>query len=234
MAISKRDSSLKDEERLDKFIRQFELSRGVGSDSYAAYLRIQGKPATALYQDAVTTANRRYDRALSGYGTNAETLAAMGGASGYAAYLNRAAAQSLAADKKEAVGLRADIDRENESGYAAYLSTLSNKLRTTVDSMRAQQIRQYNDAYAYTLAAGFDNDTAHLAANLVEGMESKPLSATEKNIRMRLLREMIDLSLPRDAAYNYAMSCGIDAEAAAELADMCASVLGGHTQIPIQ
>ncbi len=223
-----RDSKLTDEELLGQLLETYEASRGKGSQSYRDYMRTRGQNPAAVYDTAMAEAYRLYDHAKAGYGVDGEQLAAGGGASGYAAYLNALRNTRLAERQKDAANAQREAVHANESGYASYLKSLSEKLRTTVNGMRDQQIRQYNDAYAYTLAAGFDSDTAHLAAELVGKMEAKPLSDADKNTRIRLLREMVDLCLPRDAAYNYALSCGMSAEAATELADMCTSVLEGR------
>ncbi len=229
-----RDSSLTSKRELDALIQKFESARAVGSGAYASYLRTHGTNPTTAYLRNVKEATSHYDRSLSNYGSEAESLARGGVPSGYAAYLNLAAEGTLNTAKSKGKSALVRTAEENESGYASYLNNLSGKLRTTVNRMRTQGIRQYNDAFAYTVAAGFDADTADAAAALVSKIEAKPLTNADRNTRVRLLREMIDLSLPRDAAYNYALACGLDANAAAELADMCTSVLEGREETRYQ
>ncbi len=229
---SNRESALKEQETLAAFIKKYQESRGVGSQNYAAYLKTYGTSADRAYGEALTAAHRTVERTAPRYGTGGESLAKAGSSSGYAAYLDTLSRRALDAKRKEALALYTEADAENQKGYAEYLSRLSSSLGTTINRMRSQSIREYNDAYAYTLAAGFDDETAHLAADLVTGMEDVPASLNEQKLRQNLLERMVYLGLPRDVAYDYALSCGVTSTVAAELAEACKKALEQETLIP--
>ncbi len=225
-----RESALTDKTRMAQFLAKYKASRGAGSQGYADFMKARTKTSDSAYAAALSDARIRHERSLAGYGVDGEQLMRRGGADGYAAYLDNAADARLLSDTRQAErSYTADRESENQD-YREYLESRATALRTTINSMRMQGIRNYNDAYAYTLTAGFDSDTAHLAADLVGAMEAKPLNVNAQNMRKNLLEQMVRLSLPRDAAYRYALSCGISAEEAAELADACELALGRYTE----
>ncbi len=225
-----RDSAFKNQERINSFLKTYEETHKVGGKSYVDYIRTRGKNARDIYTDAQTDAHRTHDRTLSTYGEHAESLGRAGGVAGYADYLNSEAASILATKKAAARHTSMEAQQENLNGYADYVRSETGKMRTIINQMRTQGIVGYNDAYAYALATGMEDSFARLAADLIDGMEAKPLSNAEQSARNNLIREMVELSLPRDAAYQYAMSCGIDSKSAADLADQVTEVLTKREQ----
>ncbi len=223
-----RDSKLKNDALLEDFIKQYQATRGVGTQSYADYLRNYGKNAAKLYNDAYTAAHRTHDRSRAGYGIRGEELANLGGAGGYAAYLDRAARNTLARDTRQARETGDRAMTENLTGYSAYLENESDRLRRTVNNMREKGLVVYEDAYAYALTAGISPENADLAAKLIDGMEEEKLSPAETNARSALLQQMVDLYLPLDAAYNYAMASGLDSKSARDLAETAAYILANR------
>ncbi len=159
-----------------------------------------------------------FDRAQGGYGKRAEWLASQGGAAGYAKYL------SDRTNKKRIAGLRTAREgydtatRQNKAGYAAYLESATNRLRNVINSMRSQGINVKEDAYAYALTAGIDQENALVAADLVSGMEETAPSFKELEIRAQVMVSIINNFLPRDAAYEYARACGLSSKTAADIA----------------
>ena len=94
------------------------------AEGYAEYIKNRGIDTEAARNDAYKNRAAEYDRSLSTYGRNAETLARLGLTnSGYSDYMDGVGYAAYIAGLSEADKTKAIQDAENTRGYAEYLST---------------------------------------------------------------------------------------------------------------
>ncbi len=211
---------------MQEYLDLYESLRGSGS--YSKWLKQQGvTPKDA--RGEIGNALSDYLRGLPTYGAKAESLGQKGlGKSGYSHLLAEEEGQKLSGrianakqDAREAMG-------EHLPTYYEYLTRMGEGAEGVVEELRTQGISTYDTAYAYSLNAGLDKDTAALTATLLSNMESKPKNAATVQQRATILNRMLELDLTRDAAYAYALSCGVGEEVAKELADAVYTVAAGQ------
>lgn len=210
--MSKSSGNMKD------YLDLYESLRG--PSGYSRWLREQGIDPQGEAKALQNQARVEYARELPTYGARAESLGRTGlGNSGYAGYLKGEADQRLTARMQEAGAGARDTVQEGLSAYRDYLSRAGQEAEFVVTELQNQGIRAYDTAYAYSLNAGLDKDTAALTATLLSNMENKAKNAATVQQRATILNRMLELGLPRDAAYAYALSCGVGEDVAKELAE---------------
>lgn len=202
------------------YLKLYEKLRGGTSASYARYLAQSNVDPEGAYAKAVTAAKNTYARALSEYGTTAEKLARKGlGDSGYSALLAEGVRDRYQSALEQAERQRTQNVQQNISGYADYLLKEGKAAKSMVGELQNKGVSDFDTAYAYALTSGLDKDTATLTATLVGQMANKAAGTTAVKQRVTILRRLVELNLPRDSAYAYALACGVGDEVAGELAD---------------
>ena len=214
-------------ETLADFLSQYEKVMRVGSGSFAAYLTRNGINPNATYDQALKDARSTYERSISEYGTRAERLGRAGlTGSGYSDYLSGLAYSTYQGARERAGESRTDLMRESAGDYAGYIADLGEQNRKTLNALQTQGISDYDTAYAYAVSTGLDGDAAKMMATLVSSLGVKSKNTATVKQRTTILSHIIKLNLPRDAAYIYALSCGVGEDVAAAIADSSAIALG--------
>ncbi len=216
---------------MEEFLKAYKRARGYDSRHYADYVRTRGEDSGALYTDAVADASHTYDHALASYGAGGEALARQGGAAGYAAYLDKTAKDTLDANMQAARDTYTEASDKNRTGYADYLAKGTDRIRRIISDIYNNGIYLREDAYAYALSAGADEENAYLIADLIDGMEDKQASVKEMKARARIFTEMLTQFLPRDAAYEYARACGIRSDIAMQMAESAEKIITWNQNI---
>jgi hypothetical protein len=223
--------STEEQTSLQDFLKLYEKVRGSHSASYATWLSQNGLNPTSDYDEALTDANRVYDRALSGYGSRAEQLAQAGlSGSGYSDYLTGQAYATLQTARQNALDSLQENIRKNASSYASYLESQGQSTKSMLGTLQNKGITDYDTAYAYALSGGLDEASATLTATLISQMKNKASNSATVKQRVTILNRLVELNLPRDAAYSYAISCGVGEEIASELADAATEALNQKNQ----
>ena len=205
---------------LEQFLTLYERQTGGSSQSYAKWMAQNGYTPRQDYNEALTDASRTYDRSLAGYGVTAEALGQMGLTdSGYSAYIDQTAKDRLAQSTAKAQTEYADTMAKAERGYAAYLRSQGSRIKSAISALNREGIQDYDTAYAYATAAGLDKGSATTLATYVANMTNRAVSQTAIRQRMSMLTQMVRLNLPKDVAYQYALSCGVTEDVAKELAE---------------
>lgn len=126
---------------------------------------------------------------------------------------------------------------QTKSGYASYLTQRNQATLKLANTLLNRGVRDYDTAYAYALASGADETGAEIAARLSEQLRADSDPASLISLRVRILTRLVSLELPQDAAYNYALSCGVSEEVAEELARAASNALNnrwGNHYVPYQ
>ena len=218
------DNKSSHEAFLDAYQRREQYDLGAG---YAEWLKSNGSKTDASYAAAVKDATLAYDRALEGYGAKGEKLVGLGlDEGGYSAYLSSQRAHVRDAALAEARE-QYDADRlTDEKGYAAYLRSRNSQTATLFKSLTASGISDYQTAYDYAISMGATPDNAEMVAILAgEWADKTEVSGSEGVMRLRVIGSIIDLELPHDAAYAYALACGLNDSTAKEVADAATDAL---------
>lgn len=212
----------------DAFIEAYERREQYdGGAGYAEWLKANGSKTDASYARAVTDANLSYDRALEGYGAKGEKLATMGlDEGGYSAYLSSQRELARDAALAEAREAYTEARQSDEKGYAAYLRARNSQTASLLKSLTASGISDYQTAYDYAIGMGATPDNAEMVASLAGAWSDKTeVSGSEGVMRLRVIGSIIDLELPPDAAYAYALACGLNDTTAKEVADAATEAL---------
>lgn len=191
----------------------------VAEDGYTAWLRTYGADSKGTYARAMQAADAAYDRAESGYGARGETLARAGlTASGYGDYLRGVAYAERGRARETAAEARETTDAENRAAYAAYLTAQGERNRKVLNGVKRQGITTTEEAYAYAKTCGMGEEDARTVAALVGQMRANG-SGVSVHQKVTVMQYMVNLELPREVAYGYALSCGMSEEEAREMAE---------------
>ncbi len=205
---------------LENFLALYEREKGGSSPSYAKWMVQNGYTPLQDLQDGIEDAYRTYDRGSAAYGVTGEKLGQMHLAgSGYSEYLDQKAKDRLGTDMAAAQEEYQETLGKADKGYAAYLRQQGSRTKSVIRSLDTQGVTDYDTAYAYGLISGLSGESAKIAATYITSITDKAVSQTVIRQRMSLLSQMIRLNLPKDVAYNYALSCGVTDEVAKELSE---------------
>ncbi len=205
--------------RLEDFIKDYlaDRSAALGAKGYAKWISEYAKDPSIERAEAIARADTSYKTALSGYGKSAERLAERGLAnSGYAEYLNALAKQrqnnaitdaTLAKEKN-----KAKVTKEYESYLDGIEDDRLKRYEKAVRSIQSDNLAAYGAAYERALSFGLDEESASRAATEA----SKVVKAT---LKQKLLSEIATKRLTSAATRAYALTLGLDQEAADELAE---------------
>ncbi len=210
---------------IEAYLKKKEYDKKVG---YALWLEEHGN-ADRDYQKAVGEAEELYHRNLSTYGVTGEQLARNGlGVGGYGDYLTMAAKEAGDAAKEAAYRTYLTDKREEKEDYSAYLKQVSDRTTQAIKALLGLGVQDATTAKQYALGLGLGERDADLVSTLVGEMGDKKIpSDAEKSIRLRILNQAVELMLPVDATYAYALSCGMTEEDAAEISQAVKAVLDG-------
>ena len=205
---------------LQEFLTLYEKGQGGAATSLKKWMSQNGYTPDADLNRSLKNALRTYDRSLPTYGTSAETLGQKHLTnSGFSDYLSEVAESGLSQDKAKAQAVYLETLEDAKKGYASYLTQIGSQAKEAVSSLDEAGVRDYDTAYAYGIANGLSKETASALGTYVTNMGDKPISQTAVRQRMSMLTQMIRLNLPKDVAYQYALSCGVADEVAKELAE---------------
>ena len=194
---------------------------------YAAWLAAYGTDAGAAYDASVREANQTYDRAGSAYGAGGETLGRAGlGSSGYGDYLDGVAYAEKIRAQESAAQKKLDIDKANREGYAAYLTAQAERAQSTLNAIRLQKITDEDTAYEYAKTCGMGEEDARMISRLVGEMNTgEETSTSAVRQRVTIMQYMVSMEFTRDAAYAYALSCGVGETIARQMAEATESAV---------
>lgn len=188
-------------------------------DGYTSWLRTYGADGKGTYARAMQAADAAYDRAESGYGARGEALARAGlTASGYGDYLRGVAYAERARAQESAAAARETTEAENRAAYAAYLAEQGERRKKVMSGVKWQGITTTEEAYAYAKTCGMGEEDARTIATLVGQMRASG-SGVSVHQKVTVMQYMVNLELPREVAYGYALSCGMSEEEAREMAE---------------
>lgn len=204
---------------LKDFIKDYLKDRSValGAKGYAKWISEQSASPTATHAEAISKADTSYRASLSGYGRNAERLAASGlNNSGYAKYLDTLAKKDRESAVSSAV-LNAEKDAANQrTAYEKYLNEIEGDRQKAyekaVKSIQSDNIALYSTAYDKALTFGLDEESAKRAA-------TEASNAVKTTLRQKLLAEIATKRMTSEATKAYALTIGLDEDVADELAE---------------
>lgn len=203
-----------------------------GESGYAAWLAAYGTDAGAAYDASVREAERTYDRAGSGYGAQGEALgrAELTG-SGYGDYLDGVAYAAKIRAQESAAEKRLEADKANRAGYAAYLTEQAERAQSTLNAIRLQKITDESIAYEYARTCGMGDEDARTISRLVGQMNTgEETSTSAVRQRVTIMQYMVSMEFTRDAAYAYALSCGVGERLARQMAEATESAVAAKNQ----
>lgn len=205
---------------LEDFMRQYIRNAAIENqktDSYADYILKNGTDPAPVYADTLKNAITVYEKSLPTYGEAAEKLGRGGMAgSGYGAYLEEAAGEIMRSAEETAAKQAEAGARKNRSDYAAYLEGEREKAETlrkqVASSIGNKKIFDADTAYQYAVISGLGDSDAAATATVATAVarDEKKKEVTERAIRY---------GLGYQAAYRYAVACGLDGEAAEMIAE---------------
>ena len=191
-------------------------------EGYAAWVSRYGTDTDGIYREALRAANAAYARALATYGALGETLGRAGlTGSGYGDYLTGVAYAARASAEDAALKESYATEQKNRQSYAAYLTEQQDRAKDLLTTLRKEGVTDADLAYTYAKTCGISDENARTISTLIGKMSAAGTTASLSEIRERVtvLQYVIRAGLTRDAAYAYAISCGIRQDVAKELAD---------------
>lgn len=192
-------------------------TKAEAGEGYANWLNNNGSGAKETYANALRAAEIAYESSLGGYGVQGERTG-RAGIGGYSAYLDDRA-RAARRDAKETASAAYEASRTaDRRGYAAYLENKHARTMQIIKNLTNKGIGDYQTAYDYALAVGADPNLAGVIASVAGEWEGQTDGLTNSNLRLSILKRVVDLNLPEDASYRYALACGLDEESAREIA----------------
>ncbi len=204
---------------LKDFIKDYlsDRSKALGAKGYAKWISEQGISPAVERAEAITTLDTSYRTSLSGYGKNAEGLAAAGlDRSGYAKYLNSLAKDKQKSAAESAVLTEAKSAAQGMKEYEGYLDGIEKErlkaYEKAIRSIQSDNLASYAAAYERALSFGLDEESAKTAATEA----SKAVKAT---LKQKLLTEIATKRMTSEATRAYALTLGLGEDIANELAE---------------
>lgn len=188
-------------------------------DGYASWLKQYGTDAAKVYADAARAADGTYARSGSRYGARGESLGRSGlTGSGYGDYLDGVARSDRAKALEDATAAGEAAAEGNRRGYAEYLVKQGTRRKSILSSIRGQGITDPEVATAYAAACGMNETDAALVGSLVGQMRESG-SGVSVHQKVKVMQYMVNIGMPRETAYVYALSCGMTESEAREMAE---------------
>lgn len=189
------------------------------NNGYAAWLKLYGTDAQAAYDTAARAADNAYDRSGSRYGARGEALARAGLTdSGYGDYLDGVAYATRAKALSDAAERQATVARENRRSYVEYLEAQGERRQSVLGSIKGQGITNAEVAGAYARACGMSDEDAEMIGTLVGEMRESG-SGVSVHQKVKVMQYMVNLEMPMETAYAYALTCGMTEKEAREMAE---------------
>lgn len=219
--------------RLDELTRRREMANR--PKSYAEYLsEALADAGQELAEDNAAAVVARH-RSAPGYGVLGESLAGRGlGASGYADYLSDAAEEGYRRAREGAERGFEEAKQKGEMAYDSYLEKHRAKqdegLRRAIRRMASDEIESYSEGYRYAVAEGLSGEHAELFARMCDAYGSRDFRNGKVDMRISILREIMQNGLDYESAYLYARAVGASGAIAKKIAEYAASIreeLGG-------
>ena len=194
--------------------------KSIRTESYKEWLEEQQKIAAEANQARAALASESA-RADVGYGQTAESLGqASVTDSGYAARLSERLNEQRSAAASDIAEKTASEQAESERAYLDRVTAAREKVKSALVSRHATD---YASAYRYAIYNGLEKQEAKKVANeAILEVQDTDYTATSSTTRMQVLNRIISYQLGYDAAYRYALACGLnrtDAEAVARAAN---------------
>ena len=172
-----------------------------------------------MYDHAAKAADITYARSDSRYGVRGETLARAGlTGSGYSDYLDGVAYATRAKALSDAAEQMADTTRRNRLSYAEYLEKQGTRRQSVLGGIKGQGITDAKVAGAYAKACGMSDEDAEIIGTLVGEMRESG-SGVSVHQKVKVMQYMVNLEMPQETAYAYALTCGMTEKEAREMAE---------------
>ena len=203
---------------LEEFIKKYTKS---GAKSYSEWLS-PTESGDDEYASALNSAAQEYDRAISGYGRQAEALARKGLlTSGYADYLNANAYSELQKKKQRARADKLATDEANSRKYSDYLADYQSDsykmLRNSIEEIARQNITDEQKAYNYALFYGIPDELATEVSKFATGISG--VSSMTAKQKSTLINTLAGKGYSRGNLYYFLTALGMSQKEANELAD---------------
>lgn len=204
---------------LEDFIKSYlsDKSKALGAKGYAKWLSEYSVNPSVKKAQTVAQADTSYRTSLSGYGKNAEGLAASGlSDSGYAEYLNALSKSARDTELARAALTEGKSAARDMKDYQTYLDGIEDErsrlYEKAVKAIESDKLAAYGAAYDRALALGLDEESARRAA-------TEASSAVKSALKQKLLTEISTKRMTSEATRAYALTVGLDEEVADELAE---------------
>ena len=203
---------------LEDFIKKYTKA---GAKSYSEWLS-PAQSGESEYADALNRATQEYDRAISGYGRQAEALGKRGLlTSGYADFLNANAYSEMQKKKQKARADKLATDEANRHKYSDYLADYQSDsykmLRNSIEEIARQDITDEEKAYKYALFYGIPDELATEVSKFATSMSGVPGMTTKQ--KSTLINTLAGKGYSRGNLYYFLTALGMSPREANELAD---------------
>ena len=212
--------------KLSDYIDEYMKNRGSSSSkeikSFSSWNTENGDTSLVEADRALVDARSELLRSQSGYGKNAEALASRGlMGSGYAKYLDSLALERYGEARAYVDTHKLALDSAAVKGYAEYLDEMQKQRRVIYYNAERELLKlttpDYETAYARAVELGLTPDEAtELATNTTARIRQKLMSSASKTV--------IENALTENQAREYALSIGLSALDADELARLAAKI----------
>lgn len=208
---------------LQNFIKNYLNSRltSESEEDYSSWKRKNGINTTATLSKELTDADTEYQRSLAGYGRLGEQIGSLGlNKSGYAAFLNDVAGDTLKKRIISADKSYGDAELKGRKGYSEYIKATSeakSKLIKEAKSHLADKgFTNYDDAYAAATEMGLSEKEA-------DSLAKESTEKAVKNARLKVISAIVNKRYSGKQAKEYATALGLSVELADELAELAES-----------
>ena len=231
---------------LEDFIKTYLENKTIANqkDSYESWAAKMGVDSKGIYERRLTDASTDYMKSKAEYGKISEALAGNGlSGSGYSDYITSRAYSDYQRAKDNAFSEYSENEIKNRLGYSnyvketdgkhdslikdyvGYLVKLENSDRDnayidTLTNIGKQNIIDYDTAYKLALESGLDETLAASVAEI-------GTSIVKNGIKTKVMDSVVRYSMNEDEARQYALSLGLDADTAEEIAEYADSINGG-------
>ncbi len=186
-------------------------------DTYDTYKHKNGLSGAKSYSDAAAKLYASSKRGSSTFGANNRIINNKGlQNSGYAAYIDSLAKNSLNSGLGSLESNYLNLETESRQSYASYLDKYRDKLETTKRSVMSHLVNNdvvdLDTAVAYGISAGLSKEDAALVGQ-------SAYEVTKQKVFNKLIEQTVSLGLDKDGAKALAIKMGVSEEDATGFAD---------------
>lgn len=215
---------MKKTETFEEFVRNYLKNTALSNskESFASWVRKNGKDAEAEYRDKTLGEVSNYIRSRSEYGKTAEALGNFGlRDSGYADYINKKASADLTSALQKAKTEKIETSEKNVSDYiqnAKELEETNAKMqRSVIKEIERKREINYDRAYEYALDAGLDEKSAETTAK-------KAIGVARVRLKNDILELIVSERMSKSQTEEYAKGLGLDEEEIKELGEIAKNI----------